>query len=156
MFRPFLFLLSILFLAQICLAQRATYVDDAGETVVVAPTTDDYGNVYSEAISTIVSTATAKAGVKAAAGVSTTLRSTSTAAPASATHSVPAGTILNYSTYQSSVTAELNSMESSAWANFTATATNLNFLSSDSSRRVEGSVVACLLVIALALGICIV
>ncbi|KAK8865686.1 hypothetical protein IAR55_000831 [Kwoniella newhampshirensis] len=153
MFRPFLLLLFVLFMAQLCLAQKATIVDDAGETVVVAPTTDDYGDVYSAAISTITTTTPTH---KAGSGVSAT-KSTPTSPPASATKSIPAGKIEDYSMYQSSVTAAMNSLESASWASYTATATNLNVLTSDSTQRVrvDGSKLAFgmrICILALALG----
>ncbi|WRT65904.1 uncharacterized protein IL334_002855 [Kwoniella shivajii] len=115
-----LILLAIVLIAQICLAQKATIQDDAGQTVVVTPTTDEYGDVYSIAVSTVFTTSTGKAKLGSKASSSVTSSPTTSYRQ---TYTVAQGSIMDYSSYQSSVTGALNSMEAAAYKNYTATAT---------------------------------
>ncbi|WWC60506.1 uncharacterized protein I303_103079 [Kwoniella dejecticola CBS 10117] len=124
MIRAIYILLLLLFsLAGACLGQRATYQDEAGYTIVVTPTTDDYGNVFSVAVSTIYTSPTAKAGAKGSGSATQTSPSVPTTTSFRGTFTVTQGSIMDYSSYQSSVTQALNSMQTAAYMKYTATAT---------------------------------
>ncbi|KAK4683411.1 hypothetical protein P7C73_g6858, partial [Tremellales sp. Uapishka_1] len=126
-----------------CLAQKATITDDTGETVVITKTVDDEGNTDTLWVSTIgtVQTTTKSKSKSTSTSASTLETASITAVP---TKVIPAGTIEDYSTYQSSVNSYLASWTSSAWANFTATATQYNFASSSTHTLSSPLALGCL------------
>ncbi|WVF70855.1 hypothetical protein IAT40_005649 [Kwoniella sp. CBS 6097] len=103
-----------------CLAQQATIQNDQGQTIVVSPTTDEWGNVYSVAVATVSTSATPSPTKSSRKQSTITSIPTSFSSTPRRYYTVTEGKILDYSSYQSSVTAALDSDAAVAYAKYTS------------------------------------
>ncbi|WVQ97214.1 hypothetical protein IAU59_004324 [Kwoniella sp. CBS 9459] len=114
------YLALLLSLMAVCLAQRATIQNDQGQTIVVSPTTDEWGNVYSVAVATVYTSATPSTTKSSRKQSSVTAVPTALSSTPRRYYTVTEGKILDYSSYQSSVTAALDSDAAVAYAKYTS------------------------------------
>ncbi|OCF33222.1 hypothetical protein I317_03715 [Kwoniella heveanensis CBS 569] len=91
-----------------------------GQTIVVSPTTDEWGNVYSVAVATVYTSATASTAHSSRKQSAITSIPTSLSSTPRRFYTVTQGKVLDYSSYQSSVTAALDSDAAVAYAKYTS------------------------------------
>ncbi|ORY24665.1 hypothetical protein BCR39DRAFT_546023 [Naematelia encephala] len=128
----FLITLFLLVIITICHAEKITTVNSYGNTIIETISVDQWTETWTIPITTKIASDDAQDEPELESQSITTSPTSTTTAPTTTgttltqvTAIVSAGSIDDYSLYQASVSTELDSITSSEWAAFTATATNL-------------------------------